>query len=206
VSTTNPCGYFTSPGTYVSTSDIGGFAKVVSDGSPSLVGTASVSSDTGATAEISLYYWVELVGPSAGPVPVDFSYSASAQSNLGGEAFSYLEINGVQLVNFQSINGVGSETISTTGSLMILPGTLFDVNMSIMADASGLAGGHSLASVDPYFFVDPTFPGAADYTILTSPGIDNLPTAVPEPSAWALMLVGFAGLSYAGYRRNARLA
>ena len=26
--------------------------------------------------------------------------------------------------------------------------------------------------------------------------------AVPEPSTWAMMLIGFAGLSYAGYRRR----
>jgi hypothetical protein len=25
--------------------------------------------------------------------------------------------------------------------------------------------------------------------------------AVPEPSTWAMMLIGFAGLGYAGYRR-----
>jgi hypothetical protein len=25
--------------------------------------------------------------------------------------------------------------------------------------------------------------------------------AVPEPSTWGMMLVGFAGLGYAGYRR-----
>jgi PEP-CTERM motif len=29
----------------------------------------------------------------------------------------------------------------------------------------------------------------------------SLGTAVPEPSTWAMMLVGFAGLGYAGYRR-----
>jgi PEP-CTERM motif len=26
--------------------------------------------------------------------------------------------------------------------------------------------------------------------------------AVPEPSTWAMMLLGFAGLGYAGYRRT----
>jgi hypothetical protein len=26
--------------------------------------------------------------------------------------------------------------------------------------------------------------------------------AVPEPSTWAMMLLGFAGLGYAGYRRR----
>jgi PEP-CTERM motif len=30
----------------------------------------------------------------------------------------------------------------------------------------------------------------------------SLGTAVPEPSTWAMMLVGFAGLGYAGYRRT----
>jgi hypothetical protein len=28
--------------------------------------------------------------------------------------------------------------------------------------------------------------------------------AVPEPSAWAMMLLGFAGLSFAGYRASRR--
>jgi hypothetical protein len=28
--------------------------------------------------------------------------------------------------------------------------------------------------------------------------------AVPEPSTWAMMLVGFAGLGYAGYRETKR--
>ena len=27
------------------------------------------------------------------------------------------------------------------------------------------------------------------------------PTTVPEPSTWAMLLLGFAGLGYAGYRR-----
>jgi hypothetical protein len=40
--------------------------------------------------------------------------------------------------------------------------------------------------------------------------VDNivLSTTVPEPSTWAMMLFGFAGLGYAGYgaRRTARLA
>jgi hypothetical protein len=30
------------------------------------------------------------------------------------------------------------------------------------------------------------------------------PTAVPEPSTWAMLLLGFAGLGYAGFRRSRR--
>jgi hypothetical protein len=49
--------------------------------------------------------------------------------------------------------------------------------------------------------------GAVDYSIETSSGtftgtVDGpATTAVPEASIWAMMLVGFAGLGYAGYRR-----
>ncbi len=31
-------------------------------------------------------------------------------------------------------------------------------------------------------------------------------SSVPEPSTWAMMLIGFAGLAYAGYRKTKRAA
>jgi hypothetical protein len=44
------------------------------------------------------------------------------------------------------------------------------------------------------------FSGPVDLT-LDDPGIFVLGDAVPEPSTWAMMLIGFAGSGYAGYRR-----
>jgi hypothetical protein len=41
---------------------------------------------------------------------------------------------------------------------------------------------------------------------LSDAGIQGLFTAVPEPSTWAMMLIGFAGLGYAGYRQRHKLA
>jgi hypothetical protein len=35
----------------------------------------------------------------------------------------------------------------------------------------------------------------------TGPGTTETTTAVPEASTWAMMLIGFAGLGYFGYRR-----
>jgi hypothetical protein len=38
----------------------------------------------------------------------------------------------------------------------------------------------------------------------TALGLDAAPQSVPEPSTWAMMLVGFAGLGFAGYRASRR--
>jgi probable HAF family extracellular repeat protein len=40
--------------------------------------------------------------------------------------------------------------------------------------------------------------GAGTYGFIATP----IPDAVPEPSTWAMMLAGFAGLGFAGYRRT----
>jgi PEP-CTERM motif len=31
---------------------------------------------------------------------------------------------------------------------------------------------------------------------------DNVVTAIPEPSTWAMLLIGFAGIGFAAYRRR----
>ena len=45
--------------------------------------------------------------------------------------------------------------------------------------------------------------GAVSSTAVELGGGAQLPT-VPEPSTWAMMLIGFAGLGYAGYRQTRR--
>jgi hypothetical protein len=42
-------------------------------------------------------------------------------------------------------------------------------------------------------------PACFDYSFLFSPGIAN---AVPEPSTWAMMILGFAGIGFMVYRRK----
>ena len=39
---------------------------------------------------------------------------------------------------------------------------------------------------------------------LLNRGVGMVLTNVPEPSAWAMMLLGFAGLGYAAIRRNGK--
>jgi hypothetical protein len=48
-------------------------------------------------------------------------------------------------------------------------------------------------------------PGIPDGTVLDS-GSSIAGPSVPESSTWAMLLLGFAGLGYAGYRRRQKLA
>ena len=74
----------------------------------------------------------------------------------------------------------------------------FDINGLLLATAQNPGG---------YWNLWGTSPG--NYSLWESVGIYNYPieesgnlsmTAVPEPSTWAMMLLGFAGLGIAGYR------
>jgi large repetitive protein len=47
--------------------------------------------------------------------------------------------------------------------------------------------------------------GYAAQLVLTTGVVATMPTLVPEPSTWAMLTVGFAGLGVAGYRSSKRL-
>jgi hypothetical protein len=69
------------------------------------------------------------------------------------------------------------------------------------AGASGAsdAGSSGASAAGSSYLSDSTFIAPVD------PGIDFL-TAVPEASTWAMMLLGFAGLGYAGWRGSRKAA
>jgi hypothetical protein len=65
----------------------------------------------------------------------------------------------------------------------------------------------SIDSLKEVAWVNPVT-GAVEAPLLTgisSPhGLDFIPFAVPEPSTWAIMALGFAGLGFMGYRASAK--
>jgi len=95
------------------------------------------------------------------------------------------------LTDSATLHVVGGETLTFTGTLE-LDGTVSDAVDSINLNASDTAL-FTIFSADP------------DAAYGTASGVRFTPdvtAAVPEPSSWALLLVGFAGL--AGLRRHLR--
>jgi outer membrane lipase/esterase len=58
---------------------------------------------------------------------------------------------------------------------------------------------------DQFLFWDEVHPTEAGHLLAAEFAVDAL-AAVPEVSTWAMMLVGFAGLGFAGYRRSRKRA
>jgi hypothetical protein len=62
------------------------------------------------------------------------------------------------------------------------------------------------ANVDPTFAIDPTFADAAEHSVVLSAGAGNsLTSAVPEPSTWSMVILGFCGLGFLALRKKSAL-
>jgi phospholipase/lecithinase/hemolysin len=72
---------------------------------------------------------------------------------------------------------------------------------------TGPAPGDKLCSTpDTYLFWDHIHPTAAGHLLVADAALSALGLPVPEPSTWAMLLVGFGGLGFAGYRARGRAA
>jgi hypothetical protein len=119
-----------------------------------------------------------------------------------------------------------ADATSYQGSLQGLPGftvadtytfktnTIYNVYLdaSISAAVNGSTPGFpGNAHENLYAFIDPTFnlvgPNAFLYDIAFTEGFGNgLTGAVPEPSTWAMLVLGFAGIGFTAYRRKSKAA
>jgi hypothetical protein len=191
--------------------------KVSVSGSGTQTGS---SADDSALAESS---WdVQIEGPSETdmfvPILITGSYSALASGTgtafagigTGGEfglrATLGFAVGGEFTCSPTLVSsGCGSGTFALSASIDDSP--LNDHTFSIFTRATGnLDGsfpdptGSFSAFVDPHVSIDctkATFADCSAYSLVVAPDSFTVGSGVPEPSVWALMLIGFAG-----YRRT----
>jgi hypothetical protein len=198
-----------------------------------LVEAYAIWYDDGETASVGYAtanetYEFEVIGPTNTLVPItaDFqlAVAVSPWPNVetqvpDGEYSAQFVASATISIDFyngnlyQVVNGGGSgSSIQHEGTfvgnptLSVMSDTIYDISLS--ATVINTDYGSVVATADPYIFIDPSFlalnPG---YTIVFSPGISNsIADTIPEPSTWAMMLLGFAGLAFAGFRQRQKLS
>jgi hypothetical protein len=168
-----------------------------------------------------LNYSFEVIGGTPGTVvPVDIETTLEAIPNSIGYVFSEIDVAAnttasVVICNSGGIGcGAGTGQTNFTGVLQVdalsdtayvTTGPSFNQGVHLEVEAGGALGASfngGMVSADPHLFVDPSFPDAAEYSILLSPNVGNAVPTIPEPGTWVLMGVGFVGL--AGLRRRLR--
>lgn len=160
----------------------------------------------GTFATGSVRYQAEVLGGS-GVVPLRLNFDLWTQSVMYGSASA-----GVAIGNtfYQEVARNGQAYSSQS---YLIDYQAVNTPFSISVNASAQTGG--LAYADPFLEIDPTWaaanPGLASQVSLEfSPdvanGLGNLTAGVPEPTTWALMLVGgaFLGGALRGRGRRTR--
>ena len=151
---------------------------------------------------LALAYYFTISG-AAGAVPVTINASGGY---IGGglSDFYVFDITNPRpdptIVSAGFSSGAGDYSWSVNQSFDLQTGTLYEVLMRTLVTVSNNTGS-STAWVDPVF--TPDLPG---YTLTFSDGVSNIASAVPEPSTWAMMLLGFCGFGLLARRRLSMLA
>lgn len=183
-----------------------------------MFGTASAVAVNGAYGGVSIgnatmSYAMLISGPDGFvPVQVDAhgGITVSAVASAVNSNNNYAQVNFGIAGEFSDNLIVAGDALTTqkfddTNTYNLLANHLYSLSLygNLAAGSAGNLGG---GTVTISAFLDPTFTVVGDnakaYTLNFSPLVGNDVGAVPEPSTWAMMILGFAGLGFMAYRRR----
>jgi hypothetical protein len=170
----------------------------------------AVGIGVGVSANISLQYYAEIFGPT-GIVPAPVPVTVNTVLSVGGATLAGATWTSTAMVSLNdrslsdtasSVNNspsIAPSTLSFEKTLGLMTATPYSINLSADVQAQSYVVGDAANNV--FASVDPTLNVPDGYSIFFSDGISS----VPEPSTWAMILVGFLGLGFMAYRRKSNL-
>ena len=192
-------------------------------GVPFAFADAEASGAGSASADSTIQYWVQVTGPTNVVVPIIVHVSgvtasvtragggvnsvASAESRMWVTNTDYSGFNttgfsvayddlivdqyGTPLV---STNNFVTDTYFNTRANVDIASATLDAHTTVWSALWPDFGGKANAALVPYFYIDPSFPDAALYSITVSPGVGNSPAPAPVPGTLLMVAAGVAGL------------
>jgi hypothetical protein len=141
-----------------------------------------------------------LITSFAGPPGTEAAFLASTLSDQGDLHTAFFNISGVLSGTILT----GSQITHDDGATFILGGnTLVDSAPETNAAQDSVAPGtYTGANFNLYYVEGNGAPAVLNVVLKT----ENLTTDVPEPSTWAMMILGFFGVGFMAYRRKSSVA
>jgi hypothetical protein len=184
---------------------------VLNLGVPFLAADAESSGTaTAARATASMIYSLQVNGPSGPPVPIivhvssidvhvsrsggstNSVASARATMTIANDSYNTNSYNFYATYDAHATDQFGAPFDSGNNfvydtQLTTLPNyDLVTITMNVSANdgsnSNADSSGKAFATLDPYIYIDPSFPNADQYTLTLSPGVSNTPASVPETS------------------------
>ena len=128
--------------------------------------------------------------------------AAQAAGSALAAAFNTAVLNG--LVSFESggVKIYDLQTYALLDEVVANPGGFTDVvDPCWTGTSTDPNSGTECNTPDSYLFWDGVHPTAVAQSLVANAAFDAI-GGVPEPSTWAMTLIGFAGLGFAGYRKS----
>jgi hypothetical protein len=152
------------------------------------------------TYSVNLHAIDQLSSPGS-PISASLKFGMAGQSTGSFNNFSSVTLQQADCVNGCPAPGFAIPTAPFVANhqVQMQANTLYYIELDLLANGS--LGGQITGLIDPTFSSD--FGGQ----FLFSPGVFGADVgAVPEPSTWAMMILGFAGIGFMAYRRKLKPA
>jgi len=171
--------------------------------------SATAGADMSAGGFAALNYDFEIVGGNAGDVvPLLITANLVTTANSASDGFARIlvttSLSSTEEVACINEGGCTQTGFSGTFGISAESGSANTINLeAVSGQVSSLGAEDSSASVDPLIEIDPSFAGAANYSIVLSPGVANAvqsASAVPEPSYG--LFIGALGVLAGAIRRR----
>lgn len=154
-----------------------------------------------ASASARLTFEMEVTQPSlftGDPFEVPVTVTGKTSGN-GDTSFEVSVVDSTGKLIYDTGRFTAGDAIDE--SLFLTVGQVYTVTTQANVFVAG--DGNANLSIDPLVEIDPNFASAKDYALYFSPGLFP---AAPEASTWVMMVLGFSGLGFVGYRTSRKAA